>query len=508
MAYTYDQLVQMGAKPGTDSQPQSQKPSRGYTYEELVQLGATPGSPQSESEKDGIVKSIAKDAFKTLIVKPIARIGQAATGLYGLATGNDRLINSSLGDTEVNLGPLGKYQIEGQKGGKEGLKQIAGDTLKTASYLAPVGRIAGTAGKLVTKGLTNAGLSGIAKLGGGIVPKIASGAAAGGVPAYMYETGEDLRSGKNVREALTPDSITLGGAVLGGGIPVAAKALSKTAELATKNVPEKLVNYALRIPQKYAEKGIAENYLNQKLGYKSLNTAREIAKQESDKLGNVIRDRMIESKETFSPAEIIKAVVDKAKTDTKSGITYKEAKQRIANFIKDHSHLLKKKVLSADEALTLRQSIDKNLKEATFLGKELTNEQKIVKQFADALRAEIKDRTKTSDLFAKQQGAININKITDAAIKKYETQGRPGLLDVTAAGLGFAGANIPGALGAIALERLVRDPRALTATAQFLRDAGNVGSKYAGQLGKIGNQIGKFEPLNHYTTTKGRFFQD
>lgn len=67
MAYTYEQLVQMGATPGTASGtasdsavPQASPQKKKYTYEELIQLGATPGRAEGAVSE---VQQVGQDDF-------------------------------------------------------------------------------------------------------------------------------------------------------------------------------------------------------------------------------------------------------------------------------------------------------------------------------------------------------------------------------------------------------------------------------------------------------------
>jgi len=85
------------------------------------------------------LSNLTRDPFQTLLVNPITRTIQAAQGLAG---------NQQAGATDqnVNLGPLGKYNVPAVNSAE----QIGGDALKTAAYLAPglgEGSIAAQAGK-------------------------------------------------------------------------------------------------------------------------------------------------------------------------------------------------------------------------------------------------------------------------------------------------------------------------------------------------------------------------
>jgi len=95
-------------------------------------------------------KSIAKDAFQALIVRPGTRIGQAAAYGIGEVVGGYRgelIKQRALGNQEVDVGPLGKYNIQELQPGATGYRQVAGEALESASYLYTPGRVAGMIAK-------------------------------------------------------------------------------------------------------------------------------------------------------------------------------------------------------------------------------------------------------------------------------------------------------------------------------------------------------------------------
>lgn len=111
-------------------------------------------------------KSIAKDAFQTLLVKPGTRIGQLTA--YGIAslTRNEKAKEDAFKGQKVNLGKLGTYDIKGSGKGSEGYRQAGGDALKAASYLYTPGGITNAAGKQTLKQALVQGAKSGAKLGG------------------------------------------------------------------------------------------------------------------------------------------------------------------------------------------------------------------------------------------------------------------------------------------------------------------------------------------------------
>ena len=119
-------------------------------------------------------------------------------------------------------------------------------------------------------------------------------------------------------------------------------------------------------------------------------------------------------------------------------------------------------------------TIDNNLKEPTFLGKALTNEQKAVKMFSDIARRSVQNVSNTQVLFKKQSEAIRIRDLAREAFKKAETQGRPGLLDIGAAGIGASVGGVPGAIAGVATERALRSTTVQGGVAQALRKLGGL----------------------------------
>lgn len=176
-------------------------------------------SAPKQQQGDGFIKSLAKDAFKTLIVKPGARIGQAAAYGLGAITKDENLKNAAFEDTNINLGLLGNYDIEGQRGGVSGVKQVVGDAAKTASYLYTPGKAAS-----VIKG----GFSGAVK------QSALQGAKAGAIGGGLYGGGQaaidDKSGGEIVKDTLTGAAAGgVAGGVLGAGVPLAVKGAQKTA---------------------------------------------------------------------------------------------------------------------------------------------------------------------------------------------------------------------------------------------------------------------------------------
>ncbi len=151
------------------------------------------------------VGGVAKDAAKTLLVKPAARVAETVgrTGILGekIKTGYETMNDE--GGQDLKLGPLGNYNVEAVKTGFAGAKQIAGEGLKSASYLYTGGAGANAAKNISTFGV-RAGMK--------------EGAILGAKSGAMYGGGNALEQDKSTGEVIT-DTI-LGGAAggLAGGV--------------------------------------------------------------------------------------------------------------------------------------------------------------------------------------------------------------------------------------------------------------------------------------------------
>lgn len=155
--------------------------------------------PAPEKPKgDGFLKSLVKDPVKTLIVKPGTRIAQAGVATYGTIANKPELVERAFQDITVKT-PFGDYDIAGQKAGVQGARQIATDTLNSASYLAsPAIPKAGPLASITTKVLNRGA-------------KVTAGAATG----YASDIASNIEEGKTGKEMFKPKA----GALVGAAIP-------------------------------------------------------------------------------------------------------------------------------------------------------------------------------------------------------------------------------------------------------------------------------------------------
>ncbi len=153
------------------------------------QISATPNAPQAPQQSLGdkiwgAISSIPKDAFNTLIGTPATRLGQVAGNVIAPALGIPQSGIDQANAQSQNL-PLGFGTVAPQKAfGQGGGEQIAGQALKSASYLDTTLAIAGN----TTVGGTLGGAGNAMSQGGstgdvvgGAVSGLGTGALVGGV---------------------------------------------------------------------------------------------------------------------------------------------------------------------------------------------------------------------------------------------------------------------------------------------------------------------------------------
>lgn len=200
--------------------------SKGYVLEGY--------NDQPKPQQDGLIKTVAKDVAETLLVKPAARVAEVVgrTGVLGEDVKTGFEVMADEGQSQ-NIGGI---EVEAQKGGSDGARQIAGETLKIGSYLFPYGKVAGAVGGKV--------LGSASKLTPTAVntAKVAGNVASGVTGGYIADVGYNLADeNKTLGESFIPGVGTgLGIAIplVGPTLRAGKKALtgSKTATDVTKRV--------------------------------------------------------------------------------------------------------------------------------------------------------------------------------------------------------------------------------------------------------------------------------
>lgn len=335
--------------------------------------------------------------------------------------------------------------------------EILGDVGQIGLTLGTLGLPSGMAAKVGLKAIKPIGttLKGAATVGGGFG---LTGALKGG------ET--------DVKELAKSTALGVG---VGAGIHGAGKLLSTAAKQITVDTPKKLVNLGLGVPAKKAPQGINEAFLKRpELQGKSVAKITEITGKEIESVGKQIQKKLTSKAGGITTKDFLTKLADDVNTRTGSTLTYKELQSRLKGFVPDHAKLLSKKQITWAQLNQLRTAVDKNLKETTFLGKELTGEQQVIKNFANRIRRTVQNNTGTKALFKRQSEAIRINDLAQKAMNKLQTTGKVGLLDLSGAGVGGLVGGIPGAAVGIGLERGLRSPTTQLVAGSALRKLGNV----------------------------------
>jgi hypothetical protein len=173
-------------------------------------------TPIIQPEKDGFIKSMAKDVVNTLVTKPAIRFGQVLAAPIVSTFGNEEQKKRyKQAVAEPTPTPFGN--IEGQKAfGEGGGKQILGEGLKTGTYLA-----SGGSGGLASR----FGLTGLKKVGAMATENaLLSGA---------YQTGSNLVEDKPAFENVGTAT------ALGAVLPVAGVGLVKAKQaILNRAMPE------------------------------------------------------------------------------------------------------------------------------------------------------------------------------------------------------------------------------------------------------------------------------
>lgn len=229
MAYTLEQLQQMGAKPVTKS----------YTLDELTKLGAKPVE-STDSSVDQIkdntepitglksfIQSVARAPLK--LTASASDLGAQIIGAGASALGREDIakridVARSQGQ---NYGVLGKVKPLGMTGSLTGdIKEAVGVGAELGSYA--IG--GGGAKTVITTGLKG-------KIGKGLLEGLATGASSGGLMSF----GDSMQKAENSASDVAYDTLfgtAIGGAFgapLGAATPVVSRAVSKVKEFL--NVP-------------------------------------------------------------------------------------------------------------------------------------------------------------------------------------------------------------------------------------------------------------------------------
>lgn len=192
-------------------------------------------APAPVEKKDGFLKSIVKDAAKSLVVQPVDRATEAVTRIFAP--------NSIAAKGYQEEGPrnVAGIDIEQQRSFDQGgLKQIGGEALKTASWMYG-GGAAPTAIKTAVKQTVPGASKTLFK--GTVRDSAKEGAKVGAVGGGAYGAGEEMTKEDSTAESVLGAGAAgaalggLGGGAIGTAVPYATKILNP-AEKAAKRAED------------------------------------------------------------------------------------------------------------------------------------------------------------------------------------------------------------------------------------------------------------------------------
>jgi hypothetical protein len=190
-------------------------------------------------KEPNMLSNIVNDPLKTLVVKPAMRLGQALGTAIAPAFGISKEAVTKASQQDVTVPSFtGNINIEGQKGGVEGAKQIVGDAFKTTSYLTSGGKLANVLSSGIKGQITKAGVQ---------------GATTGATGGALYGFGESVGKGNDMTTVLEDTLISTGigalsGATLGAGL-ASTVALGKGIKNVTGRATERIKETASRFAQ-------------------------------------------------------------------------------------------------------------------------------------------------------------------------------------------------------------------------------------------------------------------
>jgi hypothetical protein len=194
----------MPFQPLTQEQYQKAR-STGFSHEQILQMEERRRQEQGPPvlpQKEGFLKSLAKGAFKTLVVRPVARATEAIgrLGAFGetIKTGFEEMEKTG---QQLDMPILGKYHIEPV----ETERQITGEALEAAAWLYAPAKGVG----VLKAGITQPGIKAAVEEG------LKLGARGGAVAGGLFGVSEALQ------EEVGPEEVALRGgvgAVAGGAL--------------------------------------------------------------------------------------------------------------------------------------------------------------------------------------------------------------------------------------------------------------------------------------------------
>lgn len=282
-------------------------------------------------------------------------------------------------------------------------RQVLGSAAQTALTIGSVGAFGGAAraGRLGAAGAKALGTQ------GRFATRVATGAALGG--------GFGVAGAARGEGDITVKDIATS-AAFGAAIPLGGSVLRGLGGQISDKIPQRLIRIALKQSPKQIRGGkdIAPFVLQKR----KIGTAGKLlsdSQKNISRLGGNIKKIIRASTEkgvTVKKSDVINSVVS-AENQAGGAITFKEVSEILNSLAPQVKGLLKGRKLTLDNALLVRQSIDKNsLGNRAFLATTVPQRVEILKSFNNILRDTIKRKAPaTIPLFAEETKEITLREI-------------------------------------------------------------------------------------------------
>lgn len=425
------------------------------SYKVVGQGGSTEKTITATPKEEGVggAKGFAVGLAKSelALIRGLGQLGQdfaqaTAGRVVEKITGTNRNdLGTDLYDPESKLGAKAKETLVA-KGGAEKTGKFVGDV---AQFMIP--------GSAVTKASAGAGLL-----------------ARAGAQAVTAGTVTSAQEGEVGKDAL----ISAG---LAGGLTLAAPVVASIWKKATTDLPEWIVKPLVKQAkaQKVAGKANAEKILLEsgQVGSvdKLLSKTEKVIATLDDQVDDMITGATNSGK-TVNISTIRQSVVDKINL-AGGEIDDDGVKAIMDNLAPQAKGLLKKDVLTVQEANTLRKAIDKTLGDRAFFATQLPYNKNVALDFVSNLRESVKKALPEGARPAYLEMSKNIE-LRKALLNRAMESGGPnriGLMDLmTGLGVGAAIDPVTG-IGAAVGRRVLESGVAKTGMAQGLYQLGKAG---------------------------------
>jgi len=176
-----------------------------------------------DKSKTELIKDLVKAPIKDLIVMPGVRMGQLLNEIFPQTGIGEFKAAGSEQDMNINLGVFGNYNIDSQKPGLAGIKQIAGQGISAASWLYAPEKVVGIGKTIVSNAAIQAVKTGARTIGDAVVRDafwnvVKQGVKTGAIVGSFGGLGTSLQGDGNWTDNAKDFVIGgLFGAALGGG---------------------------------------------------------------------------------------------------------------------------------------------------------------------------------------------------------------------------------------------------------------------------------------------------